>query len=194
MIFGRSSTALITSSTDPTSTARWMLWTASNSDATWPSFSARTADRVSAAAATSPARSAVTPGRPAPRPRGPLVRLGPRVDVAGEHHGRRRRATDHRGVRALDGEHRHPRVERLGEDHERPAVVPRDDGEHDRSLEVDDGPADLGAVLELQPAHRVRQASNPDRLASTTSGRLPLAALMARAAFFDDFGNSVPAV
>ena len=38
------------------------------------------------------------------------------------------------------------------------------------------------------------EPSNPDRLASTTSGRLPLAALMARAAFFDDFGNSVPAV
>ena len=32
MIFGRSSLALITSSTEPTSTARWMLWTASNSD------------------------------------------------------------------------------------------------------------------------------------------------------------------
>ncbi len=36
--------------------------------------------------------------------------------------------------------------------------------------------------------------SKPDRFASTTSGRLPLAALIARAAFFDDFGNSVPAV
>src|SRR5919107_4269759 len=36
--------------------------------------------------------------------------------------------------------------------------------------------------------------SNPDRLASTTSGRFPLAALIARAAFFDDLGNSVPAV
>ena len=58
MIFGRSSLALITSSTEPTSTARWMLWTASNSDATWPSFSERTAERISAAAATSPARSA----------------------------------------------------------------------------------------------------------------------------------------
>ena len=36
--------------------------------------------------------------------------------------------------------------------------------------------------------------SKPDRLASTTSGRLPLAALIARAAFFDDRGKSVPAV
>jgi hypothetical protein len=31
-------------------------------------------------------------------------------------------------------------------------------------------------------------------LARTTSGRLPLAALIARAAFFDERGNSVPAV
>src|SRR5919205_1403699 len=36
--------------------------------------------------------------------------------------------------------------------------------------------------------------SKPDRLASTTSGRDPLAALMARAVFFDDRGKSVPAV
>jgi hypothetical protein len=36
--------------------------------------------------------------------------------------------------------------------------------------------------------------SKPDRLAITTSGRLPLAALIARAVFFDERGNSVPAV
>ena len=36
--------------------------------------------------------------------------------------------------------------------------------------------------------------SKPDRFARTTSGRLPLAALIARAAFFDDRGNRVPAV
>ena len=38
------------------------------------------------------------------------------------------------------------------------------------------------------------EPSNPDRFASTTSGRLPLAALIARAVFFDDLGNSVPEV
>ena len=38
------------------------------------------------------------------------------------------------------------------------------------------------------------EPSKPERLASTTSGRLPLAALIARAVFFDDRGNSVPAV
>src|SRR5918997_6935720 len=38
------------------------------------------------------------------------------------------------------------------------------------------------------------EPSKPDRLASTTSGRLPLQALIARAVFFDERGNSVPAV
>ncbi len=38
------------------------------------------------------------------------------------------------------------------------------------------------------------EPSKPERLASTTSGRLPLAALTARAVFFDERGNSVPAV
>src|ERR1022692_5310027 len=38
------------------------------------------------------------------------------------------------------------------------------------------------------------EPSNPDRLASTASGRLPDAELMARAVFFDDRGNKVPAV
>ncbi len=38
------------------------------------------------------------------------------------------------------------------------------------------------------------EPSKPERFASTTSGRLPLAALIARAVFFDDRGNRVPAV
>ena len=38
------------------------------------------------------------------------------------------------------------------------------------------------------------EPSKPDRFASTTSGRLPLAALIARAAFFEDCGKSVPEV
>ena len=45
-------------STEPTSTARWMLCTRSNSAATSPSFSARTADCTSASWAFSAARSA----------------------------------------------------------------------------------------------------------------------------------------
>ena len=38
------------------------------------------------------------------------------------------------------------------------------------------------------------EPSKPERLASTTTGRLPLAVLMARATFFDDWGNRVPEV
>jgi hypothetical protein len=38
------------------------------------------------------------------------------------------------------------------------------------------------------------EPSKPDRFASTTSGRLPLATLIARAPFFDERGNSLPAV
>src|SRR4029453_7951338 len=38
------------------------------------------------------------------------------------------------------------------------------------------------------------EPSKPERLASTTSGRLPLAALTARATFLDDWGNRVPDV
>src|SRR5699024_1912429 len=38
------------------------------------------------------------------------------------------------------------------------------------------------------------EPSKPDRFASTTSGRLPDAALIARATFFDERGNRVPAV
>ena len=37
------------------------------------------------------------------------------------------------------------------------------------------------------------EPSKPDRLAKTTTGRLLLAALMARATFFEDCGNRVPA-
>ena len=36
------------------------------------------------------------------------------------------------------------------------------------------------------------EPSNPERLASTTGGRLPLAAFRARASFFDDCGKSAP--
>ena len=38
------------------------------------------------------------------------------------------------------------------------------------------------------------EPSKPDRFASTTRGRLPLAALIARAVFFEDCGKRVPDV
>ena len=115
-----------------------------------------------------PVRSLIRAGRETgaldPGCRGQLAlepgdpRVGGRagVDVSGEDDGRRGCATEHRREGTLDGEHRHARVERLGEDDERATVVPGDDGEDDGPVEVDDGPADLGAVLELELAHRLR--------------------------------------
>jgi hypothetical protein len=38
------------------------------------------------------------------------------------------------------------------------------------------------------------EPSKPERLASTTSGRLPLAVLTARATFLEESGKSVPEV
>ena len=58
MMRGRSSAALTTASTEPTSTARCTLWTRSNSVATSASFSARTDARTSASFTVSSARSA----------------------------------------------------------------------------------------------------------------------------------------
>ena len=62
-------------------------------------------------------------------------------------------------------------VQPLREDHERAAVVARDDAEHDRAAEVDDRAADLGAVLEL-PAGASTRASRRSRRGwpATTTG------------------------
>src|SRR5680860_1230362 len=78
------------------------------------------------------------------------------VHLTGEDDRRRRCATDDGRERPLDRKNRHPGVERLGEHHERPAVISRHDAEHDWSGEVHDRPADLGAILQLQVPHRVR--------------------------------------
>ena len=59
MIAGRSCAVVITRSTEPTSTARWMLCTPSNSAATSEIFSARTAAFTSA---SSSCRSALSSG------------------------------------------------------------------------------------------------------------------------------------
>ena len=143
--------------TEPTSRARSTLCTASNSAATSPSFSVRTASRMR--------RQLGLPGADLVGRGGgdgglggadPLVATRPVVDLTGEHDGGRRGATDHRGERALDGEHLHVVVQRRREHDEGTAVVARDDAQHERPVEVDDRPADLGAVLELQPAQRLR--------------------------------------
>ena len=72
MMRGRMSWASMTASTDPTETARWMLCTVSNSDATWPSFSERTELRSSASSVASRARS--TPVVDASRPSSSVTR------------------------------------------------------------------------------------------------------------------------
>ncbi len=66
MISGRSRAAGMTASTDPTSTARWMLWMPSNSAATSLIFSARIDARSSACSTSSRLRSAprASPIRP----------------------------------------------------------------------------------------------------------------------------------
>ena len=95
----------------------------------------------------------------------PLVELGdPRVvarahvDLAREHDRGGGRAADHRRVRALERDRLELVVEPAREDDEGAAVEARDHAERDRAVEVDDRAADLGAVLELQPAHRLRRA------------------------------------
>ena len=86
------------------------------------------------------------------------LRVGARpvIDLPREHDGGRRRAPDHGGVGAFDRARFEVLVQRAGEHHERAAVEARDHAEHDRSVEVDDGARDLGAIFELQPAHRLR--------------------------------------
>jgi hypothetical protein len=77
MMCGRSSATFTTASTEPTSTARWMSWMRSNSAATSPSFSARTATRDSASRA--PSSAAATPLVPASRVVSSMIRLSAAV-------------------------------------------------------------------------------------------------------------------
>ena len=146
-------------SIEPTRSARSTVWMRSNSAATSPSLSERAAVLASASATRSRARSSPS----ALSRRGlelghPRIGVGPGVDVAGEHGRGRRRTADDRRVGALDGDDLHVVVERPGEDHEGSSVVAGDDAEDDRAVEVDDRAADLGAVLELELAQRLRRA------------------------------------
>ena len=105
--------------------------------------------------------------------------------LAGEHGGGGGRAADHRRVRALHRGDLQPLVERLGEHHERAAVVAGDDDEHDRAAEVRHRPADLGAVLELPAAHRLRRAVEAGQVRqhdqrSVAAGRVDRAGHLAR--------------
>src|SRR4051812_20820263 len=86
----------------------------------------------------------------------PGVGGGPLVDLAGEDDGGGGGPAEHRGGGALDREDLHVLVEDAGEDDEGAAVVAGDHAEDDGAVEVGDGPPDLGAVLQLQVAQRLR--------------------------------------
>ena len=195
-MLGRNSAAGMIEWTEPTWRARSTLCTASNSAATSPSLSERTAVRVSASftrrralcgvvGAGGELRFELAHGR---------VRCGTFVHLSGEHHRCRGCTADNRGERSLDGEHFHVLVQRVGEHHESSAVIARD---HANTI----GPSKLTMARPISAPYSSwmlrsdsGEPSKPDRFASTTRGRFPLAALIARAVFFEDCGNRVPDV
>jgi acetyl-CoA carboxylase carboxyltransferase component len=64
-------------------------------------------------------------------------------------------AADHRGAGALERDRLQVRIQLLGEDHERAPVIAGEDAEHDRAVEVDHRPGDLGAIFELPLPQRL---------------------------------------
>ena len=194
---GRSSAAEMIASTEPTSTARSIECTASNSAATSPSFSERTAARTvrqlrhaagprsTPVASATRRSSAVTRGSADVRASTSPVNTTPAAGAPPMH----------RRVGALDREHLHRcrsaswrrrRTPRRG------SGTPR----RTRSARRSSRPPGRSPRRTRAAGCRIDSGdpSKPDRFASTTSGRPPLAALIARAAFFDERGNSVPAV
>ena len=156
---GRSSAAGITASTEPTFTARSMECTASNSAGHLGELLRAHRGPQLGELGPQPRPLDLLGGRELGLDRThPRVGRSPVVDLAGEDDPGRRRTADDRGERALDGEHGHVVVQRLGEHDERAAVVAGDDAEDDRAVEVHHGAADLGAVLELEHPHRLRRA------------------------------------
>src|SRR5262249_56088329 len=93
-------------------------------------------------------------------PHGGIAR-GPQPHLAGEDHRGRRTATDHRGVRAGEGERAKPWIERLREDHVRAAMVARDHEEDEQAVEADDGPRDLAPILDLYLAKCLGRSIQP---------------------------------
>ena len=86
------------------------------------------------------------------------VLLGAAAHVPGEDHGRSRRPADHRGERARERGDPHPVVQLAREDHVGAAVIARDHGEEQRTVEADHGASDLGAPLQDAATHRLRGA------------------------------------
>ena len=103
--------------------------------------------------------------------------LGPGFNLTGENHGRRRSAADHGGIRSLQGCHFNAFIQRPRENHVCASVIARDHAKDDGAFEVHHRSPDLGAVLELQPAHRLRRAIKPrqvgqDHYRSIVAGRV----------------------
>ena len=150
---GRSRAAAMMRWTEPTAWARSTLCTASKSAATSPKLLG--AHLLPHRGELGLPEADFVVGRVGDRRlQRPDALVGPRaiVDLSGEHDRRCRGATDHRGERPLHGEHLHVIVQRRREHDEGATVVSGHDAQHERPVEVDDRPPDLGAVLELQPA------------------------------------------
>src|SRR5271166_4464224 len=124
----------------------------------------------------------------------PLVFAGSGLNFSGENHRRRRGATDHGCVGSLQRYHLELFVQRPGKHNVGAAMITGDHAKDHGPFEVHHGSSDLGAIFQLQPRIDSGEPSNPERLARITTGRLLLAALIARATFFEESGKSVPAV
>src|SRR6516165_3541419 len=85
-----------------------------------------------------------------------LVLTSPGIDFARKNDRRRRRASDDRGVRSLKGRDFQTFVQGARENHISAPVIAGDHAEYHGAFEVDYGSPDLGPVLKLQLAHRLR--------------------------------------
>jgi len=83
----------------------------------------------------------------------PRICHGLLPDFAAEYHAGRRCTADYRGIGTLERGNFHIFIERLGEHHESATVIAGNNAKHNRSLEIDHSPADLGAVFQLPAAH-----------------------------------------
>ena len=86
------------------------------------------------------------------------VFAGPGFNFTGENNRRRWSAANHRGIRSLQGGHLELFVQRSRENHIGATVIAGDHAEYDGAFEIHHGPANLGAIFKLQPAHRFRRA------------------------------------
>ena len=182
-------------STEPTSTARWTLWMASNSAASSPSFSDRTSDQRASRSSRRRSRSAPSAARI--RSSSPATRASSRV----------RTSTSRANTTAAAGAP--PMTEACAPS----SAIVSSPGLSRREKTTNAppwkreitqkaiGPSKFTIARPISAPYsscsrRIDsgEPSKPARLASTTRGRRPEAALIARAIFFDACGNRVPEV